>query len=416
MAAQPVEATVQSPRRRGLPFRRSSSAPSQQSALRDSTSPPFNASHPTLQLLQQRLAAGSKPGARTDTFKLGLVVEGGGMRGCVSAGALMALCDLGMRDAFDAVYGSSAGAINATYFLSGQREGVCIYHDHIAHNEFIDLKRLWSNDPDAAVLNLPYLIDYVMHDVCPLDWDSVVESDIPLKVVASSLDLRQPIILEGFGCKDDLAMCLKASANVPAIAGSYVEHRGHRLVDAAVFEAVPFRSAIADGCTHVLVLCTRPKKERKGMLPPLEAAIETAIKRAILSPEYMVPAWKAEMEYMAKDGLTQDDMLLRSTEDDAHTLPWFAGTHVFPLYPGPPASFSPLCTDVPTLKAGVAEGNRAAMDLARVVLEGVLEEGGGAEEVHESNILPLAGTPLGSFPQNAQGGRGRGRLSRFWAR
>lgn len=33
--------------------------------------------------------------------------------------------------------------------------------------------------------------------------------------------------------------------------------RGRRLVDAAVFEAIPFRSAIADGCTHVLTLCNR---------------------------------------------------------------------------------------------------------------------------------------------------------------
>ncbi len=53
-------------------------------------------------------------------------------------------------------------------------------------------------------------------------------------------------------------------------AGMVCCRRGHRLVDAAVFEPVPFRSAIADGCTHVLVLCTRPKRERKGVLTPLE--------------------------------------------------------------------------------------------------------------------------------------------------
>ncbi len=75
--------------------------------------------HPALQLLRQRALAGSQPGQRRDPFKLGLVVEGGGMRGCVSGGALQALTDLGMRECFDAVYGSSAGAINSTYFLSG---------------------------------------------------------------------------------------------------------------------------------------------------------------------------------------------------------------------------------------------------------------------------------------------------------
>ncbi len=34
--------------------------------------------------------------------------------------------------------------------------------------------------------------------------------------------------------------------------------RGRRLVDGAVFEGVPFKQAIADGCTHLVVLCTRP--------------------------------------------------------------------------------------------------------------------------------------------------------------
>lgn len=37
---------------------------------------------------------------------------------------LQVLNQLGMRDAFDAVYGASAGALNATYFLSGQMDGV----------------------------------------------------------------------------------------------------------------------------------------------------------------------------------------------------------------------------------------------------------------------------------------------------
>ena len=42
------------------------------------------------------------------------------------------------------MYGSSAGAINATYFLSGQRDGVGIYTQHIANQRFIDLGRLWK--------------------------------------------------------------------------------------------------------------------------------------------------------------------------------------------------------------------------------------------------------------------------------
>lgn len=42
------------------------------------------------------------------------------MRGCVGAGMLAALNHLGLRDAFDVIYGSSAGSLMGAYFLSGQ--------------------------------------------------------------------------------------------------------------------------------------------------------------------------------------------------------------------------------------------------------------------------------------------------------
>jgi len=64
------------------------------------------------------------------------------MRGAVSGGALQALHDLGFKSCFDSIYGSSAGAINATYFLADQREGVDVYSQDITNTQFIDLKRL----------------------------------------------------------------------------------------------------------------------------------------------------------------------------------------------------------------------------------------------------------------------------------
>ena len=57
------------------------------------------------------------------------------MRGAVNGGALQVLHQLGLRDAFDAVYGASAGALNAAFFLSGQLDGVSIYHDYLCTGE-----------------------------------------------------------------------------------------------------------------------------------------------------------------------------------------------------------------------------------------------------------------------------------------
>jgi hypothetical protein len=69
-------------------------------------------------VLATRARAGSQAGARQDGFRVALAVEGGGMRGTISAGMALALDELGLVTAFDAVYGASAGAITAAWLLS----------------------------------------------------------------------------------------------------------------------------------------------------------------------------------------------------------------------------------------------------------------------------------------------------------
>ncbi len=53
--------------------------------------------HPAVDVVQARMREGSIPGKRKDAHKIGLVVEGGGMRGVVTGAALQAMHDLGMR-------------------------------------------------------------------------------------------------------------------------------------------------------------------------------------------------------------------------------------------------------------------------------------------------------------------------------
>jgi len=84
--------------------------------------------HPVLSVVRERVEANSKPGDRLqgksspeDTIPhLALVIEGGGMRGAVSAGMAAALSTLDLLDAFDSIHGSSAGAIVGAYLVSRQ--------------------------------------------------------------------------------------------------------------------------------------------------------------------------------------------------------------------------------------------------------------------------------------------------------
>ncbi len=81
-------------------------------------------------------------------------------------------------------------------------------------------------------------------------------------------------------------------------------------MDAAVFEPVPLQSAIADGCTHVLVLCTRPAKVAGGASPLAKAAgkaVVRTIKRTLMNPPYMRDAWRRSEETNSSD---EDDQAL----------------------------------------------------------------------------------------------------------
>src|SRR5215470_2607655 len=96
----------------------------------------------TIDLLKERAHCFKQGRVPVDGRKACLIVEGGAMRGVISCAALMALEDLGMTDVFDDVYGASAGAVNAAYFLAGQAAyATSIYYQKINNTRF--LRRVW---------------------------------------------------------------------------------------------------------------------------------------------------------------------------------------------------------------------------------------------------------------------------------
>ena len=80
--------------------------------------------HPAVKILHERRRRNSQISSVSprpdDGFKVALSIEGGGMRGCISAGMVGAINYLGLDDAVDVVYGSSAGALIGAYFITKQ--------------------------------------------------------------------------------------------------------------------------------------------------------------------------------------------------------------------------------------------------------------------------------------------------------
>ena len=212
-----------------------------------------------LRVLAGRARAGSRPAGRNDGLRVALAIEGGGMRGTVSAGMALALHELGLVPAFDAVYGASAGAISGAWLLSARPEGLRGWAEPAFARALIRRSRLLRGRPVADVRAL---IEEVYQTVFPMDFGSVLDSPAEFHPLATdaatgrSTDLR-PLI----GGPAELRLALRASAALPLLAGPAVELRSRRFYDAGLSESVPYRMALAQRATHVLVLRSRPGPE-----------------------------------------------------------------------------------------------------------------------------------------------------------
>ena len=211
--------------------------------------------HPVARVLRERRDSGSRPGQRQDPYRVVLAVEGGGMRGIISGAMLTALADMGLQQSFDAVYALSAGAINVTYFIAGSTwQALSVYYDDLVGRSFYNPRRMLSGKP---VVSIPYVFDEAMDRSNPLDYESALASPIELHVITTSVDRVAPRVLARFASVDELRTALRASVCLPFAAGPPVDWQGDLLLDGGILTRHPIIPALADGCTHLVLIRTR---------------------------------------------------------------------------------------------------------------------------------------------------------------
>jgi predicted patatin/cPLA2 family phospholipase len=214
------------------------------------------ATHPVVELLQGRLREGSAPGLRRDGHRVALVLEGGGMRGVVSAGMTAALERLGLTACFDLVVGSSAGALNAAALLAGvARPAAAMYHGVLASREFVNPARLLVGRP---VLDVAFVLAHASADLDAERHTRTIDSPITLHCVALDVETAQPTEFTGMRSRSELVQVLLATTRMPLVGGAPVAIDGRRYIDGALACPIPVATALAAGATHVLVLQTRP--------------------------------------------------------------------------------------------------------------------------------------------------------------
>jgi predicted patatin/cPLA2 family phospholipase len=212
--------------------------------------------HEVLKVLAERAHAGSAPGRRDDGLRIALGIEGGGMRGTISAGMAYGLHEMGLTSAFDAVYGSSAGAINGAWLLSANPEGLRGWTDPAFAQALISWRAMLRRRP---VIDVETLVEEVYVREFPMDFASVVANPVEYHPLATDAVTGQATDLRpALGSPAEFRLALRASAALPFLAGPAVTLRGRRFYDAGVAESVPFRTPLAQGATHVMVLRSKP--------------------------------------------------------------------------------------------------------------------------------------------------------------
>jgi predicted patatin/cPLA2 family phospholipase len=228
--------------------------------------------NPVLDLMQERGRARSNPGARDDGARLVLVIEGGSSRGAYSSGMTVAIERLGLLPLFDAVYGSSAGALNGAWLLCGRAEQTMhAWWDPTIMRGTINPRRALRGQP---VVDTVFLVHTVYTELMVMGFQEILDNPVEFHPLATdaltgtSTDLRELVHDQA-----SLQAALRATTAMPLMTGEPIEIAGRRFVDAGVSESVPIRTALAQGATHVLALRTRRSDEQPAATSRLERAV-----------------------------------------------------------------------------------------------------------------------------------------------
>jgi predicted patatin/cPLA2 family phospholipase len=346
---------------------------------------PEPARHEVLRALTARVRAGSQPLARDDGLRIALVIEGGGMRGILSGGMALTVAELGLVPAFDAIYGASAGAITGAWLLS-RPEGLLGWPEP-AYVRVLIRRTAWLRGRPVA--DVRALIEDLYQTTFPLDFAAVLANPVELHPLATDAASGESTDLRPFiGNPAELRLALRASAALPLLAGPPVEFGGRRFYDAGVSESVPYRTALAQGATHLLVLRSRhdPRSQLDGHPParparPVDSvnsarpANSAQLSRSAYPARSPRPSRSARLlarttlrreapalraAFLARESrLAADDLLLAQYEEDPVHTP-----AVLCIRPAPDSpAVSRLATDGALLHAALEAGRAAALSM-----------------------------------------------------
>ena len=204
---------------------------------------------------------------------IGLVLEGGAMRGLFSMGILDVLYENNV--VFDKAAGVSAGVAFGCNYKSHQPGRALRYNLRYADDwRFKSFRSLLLTGDlygaDFCYRKIPYELDI-------FDYDTFQKDPMEFYAVATDVTTGKPVYrLLGEGRDTDMDW-IRASASMP-LASRVVTINGQKLLDGGVSDSIPLEFMEKQGCTRNLVILTQPYDFTKRQLSHFKA-ISLALRR-----------------------------------------------------------------------------------------------------------------------------------------
>lgn len=190
--------------------------------------------------------------------KSGLVLEGGGMRGIFTIGALDNFMDRGIR--FPYVIGVSAGACNAISYMSGQRGRAKFSNiDMMEKYHFIGFKQLLTK---GNIMDFDLLFHKLPEEIYPYDYEALARCPERFEAVTTNCLTGKANYFEEKNNPKRVIDILKASSSLPYVCPiSFVD--GVPMLDGGIADSIPYERAVSQGFTNNVVVLTRNRGYRK---------------------------------------------------------------------------------------------------------------------------------------------------------
>ena len=196
-------------------------------------------------------------------MKIGLVLEGGGMRGIYTVGVLDTL--LNYNYLADYLIGVSAGASNGVSYISGQKDRAKrTIINYIGDKRYLSISNYIKT---GSLFGMDFLFKEIPEKLEIFDHDAFFRCRCDYRVGVTNVETGKE---EYYGkealVKEDKNILLQASASIP-MAAPIVNYKGKRYLDGGTADPIPIKKAFEDGCDKVIVVLTRDRNYKKKPTP-----------------------------------------------------------------------------------------------------------------------------------------------------